>query len=391
MQEGHAGRALISYAHGRVAHEADVDRLCALLRANGVDAHTDRTAAEQPQDWAQWTTDAIRDARWVLMIVSADYRRRFEDDAPAETGRGVRWEARHIRDALYADQRGARLKFLTVLLPDGRTDDIPAALQPATGTHYRVREFTRAGAEKLIRLLTGQPAHVEHELRPAPSLPPVTAVRVVLRLDVTGGSAEDRDAVTRALLGSGRPRALPVDAVTVGPDGASVVLDAATAAEVVEPCLRRLHACLPSSTGPVPELRVGLGADVVDTASTRPAGEVAGRLARCAVTRALLDIPDVHLVVAVSAAFRAWSSDAASFPVPGSYRQEPADGAAGEVGWFGVPGRNPCPRPARPAGDRGHAAAPSPGYWFPNAQGDVTIVTQGDHGHVQIGRDRGER
>jgi hypothetical protein len=46
-------------------------------------------------------------------------------------------------------------------------------LAPASASVYRVREFTVAGAEDLLRLLTGQPAVLVPELGPVPPLPPL--------------------------------------------------------------------------------------------------------------------------------------------------------------------------------------------------------------------------
>ena len=41
-------------------------------------ARLDLPAAEQRQDWAQWMTQEVRDADYVLVIASPDYKRRAE-------------------------------------------------------------------------------------------------------------------------------------------------------------------------------------------------------------------------------------------------------------------------------------------------------------------------
>src|SRR4029453_6618920 len=122
-------RVLISYAHESPKHMADVERLYKLLRETGVDAQLDLIGDEEPRNWALWMTTEIARAEHVLMIISPSYKRRFESDEPEELGAGVRWEARIIRDAIYRDQAGARRKFLTVLLPGGRREDIPDSLE----------------------------------------------------------------------------------------------------------------------------------------------------------------------------------------------------------------------------------------------------------------------
>ena len=98
-------RVLISYAHDDGVHEERVRDFWLFLRANGVDAALDLLAAEQRQDWAQWMTRQVRDAGRILVVASPQYRRRAEGDAGPGEGRGVQWEARMIRDRLYADQR----------------------------------------------------------------------------------------------------------------------------------------------------------------------------------------------------------------------------------------------------------------------------------------------
>ena len=71
--EGSAGRPVrvfISYAREDQTHEDRVRQLWMFLRAQGIDARLDLPAAEQRQDWAQWMTQEIRDADYVLVIAS---------------------------------------------------------------------------------------------------------------------------------------------------------------------------------------------------------------------------------------------------------------------------------------------------------------------------------
>ena len=58
------------------------------------------------------------------------------------------------------------------MLPGSSPEDIPLWLGPASAAHYQVSEYTVAGAEKLLRLLTGQPAVTVPPLGPVPVLPP---------------------------------------------------------------------------------------------------------------------------------------------------------------------------------------------------------------------------
>lgn len=169
-------RVFISYARGIEQHEAAVRRLRDLLRANGVDARTDLTAAEEPQDWPAWMEEQVGDADFVLVVASAEYKERSKD-APAEggRGRGVGWETRLIRGWSYRNQARSIKKILPVVLPDGSEDDVPEWIPVPAYTVYYVEDFTLVGAERLIRYLTGQPHEVDPPLGAIPHLPPRAA------------------------------------------------------------------------------------------------------------------------------------------------------------------------------------------------------------------------
>ena len=143
------------------------------LRANGVDARLDLPAAERRQDWAQWMTREVRDADRIVVVASPGYRRRAEGDAGPDKGRGVQWESRLIRDRFYADQDAGLQLVLPVVLPGGSADGLPLWLAPASTTHYPVTGYTVAGAEALLRVLTGQPLETRAGTRrgPVPAAP----------------------------------------------------------------------------------------------------------------------------------------------------------------------------------------------------------------------------
>lgn len=164
-------RVFISYAHEDVRHTEQVRELWILLRRNGINAVLDLPAADRRQDWALWMQRQVREADFVLVVASPEYRRRSEGDARPDEGRGVQWEAALIREAYYSDRQAAQQRFLPVLLPGRSTKEIPEWLGPHTGTSYRVAEFTLTGAEELIRTLTRQPREVAVALGPIPVLP----------------------------------------------------------------------------------------------------------------------------------------------------------------------------------------------------------------------------
>ncbi|MGH3916897.1 MAG: SEFIR domain-containing protein, partial [Pseudonocardiaceae bacterium] len=165
-------RVFISYAHDDAEHEDRVREFWLFLRRNGIDARLDKPAAERRQDWPLWMGRELRRARFVLVVASPAYRQRAEGDAPRGEGRGVQWEARLIRDEVYADHEAALDRIVPVVLPGCVAADIPSWLSPNGSTHYAVAEYTVAGAEELLRLLTGQPSETEPPVGPRPDLPP---------------------------------------------------------------------------------------------------------------------------------------------------------------------------------------------------------------------------
>ena len=70
----------------------------------------------------------------------------------------MQWEARLIRDRFYADQDAGLQLVVPVVLPSCSAGDLPLWLAPASATRYEVTSCTVAGAERLLRVLTGQPA-----------------------------------------------------------------------------------------------------------------------------------------------------------------------------------------------------------------------------------------
>jgi hypothetical protein len=152
------------------AHTQSVRSLWEFLRAQGIDAQFDLAAAQQRQDGSLWMADQLRVADFILVIASPAYRERAEGRSGPAVGRGVQWEARLIRDAFYRDQH-ALSRFVPVVLPDQDIDGVPDFLAPAITSVYHVSDYTVAGAESLLRLLTGQPAVAQPPLGNVPTLP----------------------------------------------------------------------------------------------------------------------------------------------------------------------------------------------------------------------------
>src|SRR5450755_2721189 len=168
---GRPVRVFISYAHDDQAHEDQVRNLWVFLRAQGIDARLDLPAAEQRQDWAQWMTQEVRDADYVLVIASPDYKRAAEGEAAPDDRRGIQWEVRLIREVFYTGQDAGLRRFLPVVLPGCSVGDIPLWLAPTSASHYVVTDYSVTGMEKLYRLLTDQPWETVPDLGRVTSLP----------------------------------------------------------------------------------------------------------------------------------------------------------------------------------------------------------------------------
>jgi hypothetical protein len=166
------GRVFISYAWDDDKHVGKVREFYHFLRACGIDADLDLVAAERAQHWATWMLRGIRDSRHVIVVASPAYKRRAEGDAGPGEGRGVQWEARLLQNLVYEDPGAALDRVVPVVLPGGSPDNLPVWLGGGSRSYYTVQEFTVAGAEPLLRLLTNQPYETEPPLGPALPLPP---------------------------------------------------------------------------------------------------------------------------------------------------------------------------------------------------------------------------
>ena len=405
MPDPASPRVLISYAHESPKHMADVERLYKLLRECGVDAQLDLVGAEEPRNWALWMTREIGKADHVLMIISPSYKRRFESDEPEELGAGVRWEARIIRDAIYRDQASARRKFLTVLLPGCRREDIPDSLEPGAGSPYHVKDFTFTGAERLIRWLKREPARVPSELGAISDPPPGAAGEaeeahsVGLRLVVTDQDSHVSEQIVNAMINAVAEHAESIEPQRLSDGrltGAFVLIAAEPAAELIETSIRAVHQQVRAAVESAPALEARIGLDL-ESSLRSSVEQVTEQLVRCRTARAMHVVTDAHIVVAASPAFRKWAIDAkVGFPPASSYAEIADESVPGGTCWIAVPGRSVCPPPPQPPkGDEvgsfeGHevALAANSRYWFPDNRGVVSIVEQGDHSTVNIGNIR---
>ena len=151
----------ISYSHDSPEHEANVLELANRLRADGIDAVLDQFENFPPKGWDLWGQRQIQDARFVLVVCTPAYQRRFDGEEEPGKGLGATSEAWYIRQLLYK-AGGVNDKFLPVLLTDADSEHIPLKLQG----YQHFSPYTEQGYEKLRLHLTGQ------SREPKPALPP---------------------------------------------------------------------------------------------------------------------------------------------------------------------------------------------------------------------------
>jgi hypothetical protein len=344
-------RVFLSFARESPEHVERVWQLYELLRASGVNAHADFVAAEERQDWERWTQQQMTAAERVLIIVSPEYKRRFEGTAAPDTGRGVRYEGRLIREHLYKDEETGLRKFLPVLLPGATAVDIPEILQPTSAAHYVVSRLTPEGIHPLLRLLTGQPARAEPPLKPVIDLPleqnaPIAALRLIV-----GTGAQSVDDEFAWQLANSACSGAGVSVVDLGlvaaPGGVVAAVPLVPGRDVLGGWIRALgqqvRAANENRRQPHIQARLGLHQRTPQE-DEEAAVNLAATLANCETARAMLRAHAVTLVVVASDELHELVANRVMrYPAASAYRLFTMDRAGGRRCWVAVAGRSVCP------------------------------------------------
>ncbi|MEV7098817.1 SEFIR domain-containing protein [Amycolatopsis sp. NPDC051045] len=175
MPESDPKRVFVSYTHDSPAHKDQVLAFSEFLTRNGMEVTLDQWKLAHRQDWYVWAIKSIEAADFVIVVASETYRRVADGYTPAGGNRGLQSEAALLREKLHSDRPTWTRKILPVVFPGHTPAEIPEFLQPQTADHYSVAGFTVAGCESLLRVLTGQPPHVEPIRGQRPDLPPRSA------------------------------------------------------------------------------------------------------------------------------------------------------------------------------------------------------------------------
>ncbi|MEM9456563.1 MAG: SEFIR domain-containing protein [Myxococcota bacterium] len=158
----------ISYSHDSGTHEDLVRALADQLRADGVDIRLDQYVQSPEDGWPHWTEAQIETCRFVVMVFTPDYRRRY-DLANGRTSPSSRqqatWETMLVRHLLYS-AGGRNAKVIPVLFRDDVEGLVPLPLRGST--YYRLPE----DYEALLRRLLDKPKTVPRPLGTPPELKP---------------------------------------------------------------------------------------------------------------------------------------------------------------------------------------------------------------------------
>ena len=154
-----SANALISYAHENASHASLVKALADQLGRDGVECALDQYEEAPREGWPSWIADKIFDhQRFVLVISSPKYLRRWRLAERAGVGLGATYEGKLIRQVLYS-QEGFNGRVIPVVMEPHDTSHIPLELRDTT--RYQVRTSpSDPGYDALVRRLTAQPATV---------------------------------------------------------------------------------------------------------------------------------------------------------------------------------------------------------------------------------------
>jgi hypothetical protein len=136
IPEPQFAKVFLSYSHDSDSHSRRVREVADRLRSDhGIEAWLDQyDEIPPPRSWPQWMYRQVSEARFVLVVCTDPYRRRFEAREVGDRGLGARWEGAIITQELYHQQSSETVKFVPILLDNADPSAIPELLSGTT--HY---------------------------------------------------------------------------------------------------------------------------------------------------------------------------------------------------------------------------------------------------------------
>jgi formylglycine-generating enzyme required for sulfatase activity len=120
----------LSYSHDSPEHAARVKKLASQLHAAGLTVALDQAVAPEPAEgWSLWCRQHALYAKTVLVVCSAQYKRRWEQRDLLHAGMGVGWEAHLLRAKFLHEEYLRNPRMRPVLLAGSQLEDVPIELR----------------------------------------------------------------------------------------------------------------------------------------------------------------------------------------------------------------------------------------------------------------------
>ena len=149
--------AFISYSWDSPEHKQRIREVANRLNCDGGEIWMDAFEYPVPERWDIWMEKKIKNADFVLIIFTKNYKKRFDGEEDPHKGLGVTWEARIIRSIIY--QSFHDNKFIPVVCSATDKEHIPSALFGKSV--YTIDD--KESFEDLTYHLNGIPCHVMSE------------------------------------------------------------------------------------------------------------------------------------------------------------------------------------------------------------------------------------
>jgi hypothetical protein len=175
-------RVFVSYAQETAAHRDRCRALADRLRDDGIDAWIDQYVPAPLEGWPRWMQQQIAAAKFVILVCTPSFRRRFEGNETPGVGNGVTWEGL-IANQMLHDNGALNEKLVPVLFEDSTLEAVPIVLRPFT------RYTLWADHDALYRHLTNQPAISPPPIGSRKEMPPVGRIAPISTNTATSGAS----------------------------------------------------------------------------------------------------------------------------------------------------------------------------------------------------------
>lgn len=186
-------KVFISYCHEHDTLDmgAAAKGLADRLLDDGLDVTIDTYLERKPPNWPAWMYREVTNNDYVVVVCTAEYRRRAE----TTHGSGTGWESLLITDAIYHDQSEAGSRFIPVTLGEDRDDVVPYFLRQTTSfdvtsdVDYEGLVRTLFDVPLVVRPPIGEPPEYIREAMTGVAAP---AVEAIAALPMTVGKRWDK-------------------------------------------------------------------------------------------------------------------------------------------------------------------------------------------------------